>query len=796
MRNLSKIFERIEIFFFKKYSFAAKLSFYIILLTALLFIGSILIVSFYSHKLIRDEAIRNAFNQLKSVNLEIDNVLIGVSVAVDNLSDEVRREALSINNRDKLFEITKKIVSQNPHIIGSCIALEPYYYPDTKYFSPYSFKVSKDSINTSQVGNDDYDYQYMDWYQIPKLKGTPYWTDPFYDEGAGNIIMCTYSHPIFDDKGNFIGVVTADLPIEWFTKMVNEIKPYKGSYNIMIGKGGAYIVHRKSERILNETIFTATMDMADTTVKHLGKEMLARKTGMQTLMNDDTLSFVFYAPVPSSGWSLAMVCPHRDVYAGVITMRTTLIIVAIIALFLIFFLSRNIISKLTKPLSLFASSARMIAKGDFNTPLPEIKSEDEMKELYNSFSYMQTSLKNYIEELKSTTSAKERIESELSIAREIQMGMIPKIFPAFPERNDIDIFAILHPAKEVGGDLYDFFINEEKLFFTIGDVSGKGVPASLFMAVTRSLFRSVAANIIDPKIIVESMNSAISETNEANMFVTLFVGVLDLRTGDMQFCNAGHNPPCIITKDGNVSFMEIHPNLPVGLFEKFQYDTQSIHLESGTTLFLYTDGLTEAENNNKELFSENNLLKTLQNEAVTDAETLVRNVYNSVEQHVNNAVQSDDLTMLVVKYCLPPEGDLYKGAHRLVIKNQVSDLNILAEFIEKIGNDLSLETSLVMNLNLALEEAVSNVIFYAYPGGESNTIEILFVKRGRDIIFTIRDSGIPFDPTAKEDVDITLNVQERGIGGLGIFMVKQIMDSVLYSREGNLNVLKLTKKLK
>lgn len=789
--NKKKIYGKFNI----NTSFSARLSFYVIALTAVLFVGAYVTVSIYSRKIIKREAVRNAANQLKATNLEIENILFGVSVAIDNLSEEVEEEAMN-GNREKLFDITRKLVQQNEHVMGCDIALEPYFFPDTKYFSPYSFE-KEGKIITTQVGDDNYTYQYMDWYQIPKLLNHPYWTDPFYDEGAGDIVMCTYTHPLYDTNKNFIGVLTADLPINWLTEMVNSIKPYKSSYNLMIGKSGAYIVHTNPKRILNETIFTATMDMTDTTVRSLGHKMINGETGMVTLQNDDTLSYVFYAPVPSTGWSLAMVCPHRDVYEGVITMSKIMFWVAILGLALLFFLDRKIIGVLAKPLAVFSKSARIIAEGNFNAPLPEITTKDEMLDLRDSLKYMQTSLSAYVKELETTTAAKERIESELTIARNIQMGMIPKIFPPFPDRNDIDLFALLRPAKEVGGDLYDFFIDDEKLYFVIGDVSGKGIPASLFMAVTRSLFRSVATHLGNPKSIAESMNIAISETNEANMFVTMFIGILDLYSGLIHFCNAGHNPPCIISADGTVKFLEMEKNFPIGLFKDFKYTSQKFYLKEGETLFLYTDGLTEAENPVSELYSEKKLLGVLSGENASSAESLIKKVESSVLDHVQTAPQSDDLTMLVVKYNgKKDESDENGWTRRLVINNKISELNLLSSFIEQIGEEAKISPSLIFSLNLALEEVVSNVIFYAFPKGDDNyTIDILFHKRGNEITFTVQDSGVFFDPTSKEDADVTASCEDRKIGGLGIYIVKKIMTSVNYKREDNKNILTMKKTL-
>lgn len=631
-------------------SFAAKMSFYVILMAGLLFVASSVFVSYYSRSLIKDEAIRNAFNQLKSVNLEIENVLQGVSVAVDNMEDEIRRAVMKgPANKDEVYRLSRLLVEKNVNIIGCDIALEPYYYPSQKYFAAFSLRTG-DTIVTSQVGSDSYDYPSLDWYQIPKLLGHPYWTDPFFDSGGANVTMCTYSRPIYDDNHNFLGVINADLPLEWMTEMVSAIKPYANSYNIMIGKGAAYIVHPNTDLIKNETIFTAAVEYSDSTIYTMGQSMIHGETGMVEIDHNDVLSYYFYAPVPSVGWSLAIVCPHKDVYAGVIKMNRSMVLVVIIGLLLLFLCVKNVIGRLARPLSVFSTSAIRIADGDFNSPLPEINTQDELRRLRDSFQYMQTSLTSFIEELKATTSAKERIESELSIARNIQMGMIPKIFPAFPERTDIDLYAMLRPAKEVGGDLYDFFISNEKLYAVIGDVSGKGVPASLLMAVTRSLFRSVASNLNDSKEIISSLNSSISETNESNMFVTMFVMILDLPTGNMQFCNAGHNPPVILASEGHPTFLEMHPNIPIGLFNGFEYDNQTIHIDRGTTLFLYTDGLTEAENCDKVLYAEQHLLDVLEGENKTPAKELIGKVSDSVDAHVNHYQQSDDLTMVAIRY--------------------------------------------------------------------------------------------------------------------------------------------------
>ena len=266
----------------------------------------------------------------------------------------------------------------------------------------------------------------------------------------------------------------------------------------------------------------------------------------------------------------------------------------LMGMLVVYFFGRRSIKKATQPLKQLAASADEVAKGNFETRLPDIKSRDEIHQLRDSFENMQHSLTRYVNELRDTTAQKASMESELKIAHDIQMDMLPKTFPPYPERDDIDIYGTLTPAKAVGGDLFDFYIRDNQLFFCIGDVAGKGIPASMFMAVTRSLFRNISAHVAYPERIAYTLNNALSENNESNMFVTLFTGVLDLATGHLSYCNAGHNSPLLVGRD--VGDLPCLPNLPLGILAEFQFEAQEVDLDPDTTIFLFTDGLNEAEN--------------------------------------------------------------------------------------------------------------------------------------------------------------------------------------------------------
>lgn len=394
-----------------------------------------------------------------------------------------------------------------------------------------------------------------------------------------------------------------------------------------------------------------------------------------------------------------------------------------------------------------------------------------------------------MKELGEITAVKERMENELEIARGIQMSMIPKIFPSYPERGDIDIFASIVPAKEVGGDLFDFFIMDEKLYFCIGDVSGKGVPASLVMAVTRSLFRTLAAHEKSPGRIVTAMNESMSDMNESTMFVTFFCGVLDMKTGHLRYCNAGHNAPMLL--NATKTMLPVVSNVPLGIVAGTAFQEQETDLKYDDTLFLYTDGVTEAENAKHELFGEERMINALSE--LKGSKAHLEEMQKAISDFVGNAPQSDDITMLFVHYLNEETPDT--SERHLLIHNDIQQIPQLADFVETIAEEKHLDHSLTLSLNLALEEAVTNVIMYAYPEGTDGLVDIEAIIREHSLSFVISDSGQPFDPTAQPDADVSQSIENRQVGGLGIYLVRSIMDNVSYERNGGKNILSMTKNI-
>ena len=523
--------------------------------------------------------------------------------------------------------------------------------------------------------------------------------------------------------------------------MVGNIDVYPEAFSALISRTGKLMVCPAPALVMKKTVQEVAADLADsTTVRDIGLAMLAGEEGSRQVMYNGEKEYVFYAPIDRANWSMAIVIPQKEIYGDI--QRVGLLVI------------------LLQVLGLLVMSV-----------------------------ILYTSVKNQLQ-FREVSEKKSRIDSELRIAQDIQMSMIPKALQADTEQVDIDLSGIVIPAKEVGGDLYDYFVRDGYLFFCIGDVSGKGVPAALVMSVTRSLFRSISAHGKSPKRIVSTMNESLADMSENDMFVTFFLGVLDLSDGHLRYCNAGHNAPVRLGA-GDVGFLDVVPNLPLGVMPGTQYEEQETTFSCGEGLFLYTDGLTEAEDAGLQLFGAEKVLEIVRAAGGKPAGELVETMKDAVKSHTQGCEPSDDLTMLAVRYTNPSLSDSWE---RRVTLHDVSEIPKLQRFMQAVSEHADLGHALSLNLNLALEEAVSNVLLYAYPGEADQKVEIKAMVHEDRIDFTVSDSGIPFDPTVKPDPDLTADLKDRPIGGLGIFLVKRIMDEVSYRRENGKNILSMTKK--
>ena len=616
----------------------------------IIFLAALGFIFIEARKAVQQEAINHATQILDNTSLRVEGIMNRVEGASNMAMWLVQRHH---QNADSMFVYSRSILKNNPELYNCSIGFEPYFYKEYgRYFAAYS-KHDGNSIRTIQDGSDNNQYFFMDWYLMPTLLDKPCWTEPYmdYDEQNNTSEMVTSYCQTIKEDDTVIGVISTSLSLNWLSQTVSAVKPYPNSYSIMIGRGGTYFVHPDSTKISRQTIFTQTLENPDTAMSALGHAMQRGEEGMKHMNVDGKDCYVFYKPLGQTGYSMAIVCPEKDIFGGLNRMRRNVMSIVFLGLLMMLYFFINIITHELRPLRQLADEAENIASGQFNTELPDFQRIDEIGQLSHSFGNMQQSLVRYIEKLKETTSQKASIERDLQVANNIQMGMLPKNFPSYPDRDDVQIFASLTPAKEVGGDLFDFYFRDGRLFFCIGDVSGKGIPSSLFMAVTRSVFRSVSAHETMPDRIMTGINNSLAEMNESFLFVTLLVGVLDLSTGHLHYCNAGHDAPLLVGPD--VSLLPCDANIPVGFDPSWKYTLQETQISTGTTIFLFTDGLTEAEDSNHAQFQMeriNDVAAKALAKQQHEPRQLIALMKDSVSHFVANAEQSDDLTMMAIQY--------------------------------------------------------------------------------------------------------------------------------------------------
>ena len=640
-----------EILKYIRRKLSIRVSLWVVLFAAIIFTVALGFLFFQSREAVRQEAISHASQILDKTSLRVEGILNRVEVASNMTKWLVLRHP---DKADSMFVYSRSMLANNPDFYNCSIAFEPYYFKDKgRYFSAYT-KHSGDSLRTIQGGSDSYQYFFTDWYLMSTLLDKPSWTEPYMDlDVATNTseMVTSYCQTIKNKDGQKIGVINTSLSISWLSNTISAIKPYPNSYSIMIGRGGTYFVHPDSTKITRQTIFTQTLEHPDTAMVALGHAMQRGEEGMKHMNIDGKDCYVFYKPLGNTGCSMAIVCPEKDIFGGFDRLRRSVMAIVITGLLLMLFLFIRIITRELSPLRRLAHEAETIASGHFDAELPNFERIDEIGQLSQSFGNMQQSLVKYIEELKETTAEKASIESDLRIANGIQMGMLPENFPTRGDRDDVQLYASLTPAKDVGGDLFDFYFRDDKLFFCIGDVSGKGVPASLFMAVTRAVFRTTSAHESKPDRIVSVMNQMIADMNKANMFVTLFVGVLDLPTGMLHYSNAGHDAPLLV--GAGVGELPCDSNIPVGVMPDWDYTLQEAQIYTNTTIFLFTDGLTEATSADFKLFDMERVndvaVKALAQQQ-QEPQQLISLMTEAVHQFVGDAEQSDDLTMMAIQY--------------------------------------------------------------------------------------------------------------------------------------------------
>lgn len=777
-------------------SIAFRYSIFFILAVMLIFLVSFIYTLVYALEILSKEATNDTASTMELTICRLEKTFREAEEVPNVLARFVNTAEPNYTEMRKVLE---GIVLAEPYVYGTGMAFAPYaFLKDSLCYALYSYETPS-GIRTKFLGGAAYDYFGQEWYNKAKEEQKPIWTEPYFDKSGGDTLMCTYSVPLFRDvKGQqtFIGVITLDISVSAIGRAISDIKVYETGYAFLVSGKGTILYHPDSS-LINRNVFTLAADTVNPRFKSLAEYIRDSTEIDKVIILGTTTNTTKVEVLPSTGWYLVVVFPVKEVFGDLIDFLKYLGTIFMFSLLAVFVVTILITRKLTQPLRKLVKATHLIGQGDFDLELPRVRRKDEIGVLSRSFSMMLEQLKEHIVTLEHTIHEKEKIESELNIAHTIQMGMLPREFPL---RSEFELFAVLDSARAVGGDLYDFFfLDRDHMFISVGDVSGKGVPASLFMTVVRTLYRSRTMDGQPLHQIMALINHELSKDNPNVMFVTMVSGIIDFRTGTIDLCNAGHNPPMILDIEGNVNRVNLFPAIPLGIQEYHAFRTEKIHLRPGDRLVMYTDGVTEAVNVSGILMGEKRLREVLFTHRSADVPALVKEVVGAVHDFASGVEQADDITLMILGYReSSKEQDSATETRSVRIANQLDKLHVIVETVDEISRLWNISSKVNMELNLVLEELFTNIVFYAFKDKKEHLIDIDFTLSSSDVLMiVITDDGRYFDlMEASEEVNIDASLEERKVGGLGIHFVRQMMDEMIYERKGGKNVVTLRKYIK
>jgi sigma-B regulation protein RsbU (phosphoserine phosphatase) len=687
-----------------------------------------------------------------------------------------------ISHRLQSYDINETLVigylNGFEEAVGGGFWFEPYADNKDKYRSNFYafFDKSLGKIRFDDTFNtDEYDYHSKSWYrEIADAITRPYqvvWTKPYVDDSGSFSLMTTAGSGIFS-QDKLIGISTIDWEIDKVINELTAIKPTKNSFVLLCVPEQDYIISGTRESITSGA-----------SIKSLLWDINADSFTL------DGVQYLRFGRYMDNGWLLSVQIPKTEIFTEVEEQNNRFSLLIALSVAAMIGLAYYLISKfINEPIKRLTQDVSRLALGNLDTPV-EIDSNDELGLLAKAFNKMTSDLKKSIEENTRERAEKERIGAELGVAAAIQASMLPNIFPPFPERTEFDLYASMLPAKEVGGDFYDFYlIDKDNLAVVIADVSGKGVPAALFMMITKTMLKdsSPGKNLKD---IFESVNKKLCEGNEADMFVTAFMGIYNIPGGRFVFVNAGHNPPLIKKTGSGYEFLETEPGYVLAWMKTAKYTEKEITLEPGDVLFLFTDGITEAMNQRKELFGELRLLAALNANGDSPLKELLPAIKREVDNFADGTEQADDITMLALKI----NGEV----KRLEIEASIENLNMALDFINTELEQHGCPEEIQGKIEVAVEEIFVNIANYAYAadGRPGSGDAVIYSTVNDKIVIRFEDTGRPYNPLERPEPDLDKPLMERDIGGLGVFLVKKLMDNVEYTRVDNKNVLVMTKQL-
>lgn len=714
-----------------RYSLSAQLTSRIMVVVLAMMIIIAAVVYYTVREYMLDEAQQRYKSVLLENHEEVRRHLADVYVATNNNIHDIERD---IDNPDLLFAHMERIVRQNPAIVCCALLFVPNYYPSKgQMFVPCARQDSTGNIRVTRIDSTYHKYYNENWYQKRMKEDTSGWTDVYFESelfagDEGRRLLTTYTIPVHNQEGRPVALLCADLSLEWLrNEMMEDMERVNHDFERNSkNRSYSFIVDRKGTYIIHLDREHMLKDKLVTDCTMTGEQ------GVAVASIDGITAWIYYRTVKYVDWTMVIVVPKDLIlYNGrmlnIIIMATMLLGLAAIYLF-----CRHQIKEIADPLA--AQKAVM--------------------------------------------------ERELNIAHNIQMAMLPP--PLNVQQTPFTVHASLTPARDVGGDLYDYILCDNRLYFCIGDVSGKGVPAALLMAVVQTMFHNEAQHATRASDIIVAMNNIVcAKQNTTGFFVTMFVGILDLTTGNLDYCNAGHEAPILLSgkRETKSEKLPVKPNLPVGTLDDWMYEGQQVLMHRGDMLFLYTDGLSEAANPEGLLFGRRQVANLVQQYGNGTPQQLIDNMMEAVVQYSDTAEQFDDITMLAIR--------LEVKSERLEVPAVMDEMDHITDFASNAAIQAGMSKRETKRLRLAIEEAAANVVNYS----GATSIRLTTAVDNGQLVLTISDDGQHFNPASATTPDLSIPADQRPPGGMGIVLLRQMTTSLDYQYLSGRNVLTIRKNI-
>lgn len=743
-------------------------------LAVLFFLGVVIsIFSYTSYTKEKKLLIESSDFEISSFAYQLEEQILILEAKAKDLALFAETYYKTGKNDNIASVMVKEFFNQSRFLSGGGIWFKPYVIDIEKQLTSfYAFKNKDNQV----VLDRNYGYADKAWYleivsELAK-KRTPKWSKPYYEKQDMENILTTVGVGIYDEEDNLLGISTIDWEINSIIKTLYSMKPTENSFALLADTAKDFVIVSTDNLMPNANMFGGSL------------KNIPWYNGNISNINRFTYHedvYLSYSKKLSNGMLLIINIPEDELFYEIRAQRLIMMFFLILSVFFIIAIMYYALSKsINKPIYELMHFIQKLSHGNIEETI-EIEQPLEFAKLAKTFNQMVNNLKKHIANIQDFTQKKEKAEAEMLIAQQIQSSFLPT--PYYPNSRRFNIYAIMDPAREVGGDFYDFFhISKDKFAFLIADVSGKGIPAALFMMASKTMMQNILSENKPIEETIAKINTRILENNPYGFFVTALIGIMDLPSGKTTIINCGHNIPLIKRNIGKYEFIDLPSNIALGATTNFDYQIYETTFNAGDVIFLYTDGLAEALNKKRELFTQKRIVKALNKIDTTNPETILSKINKDVAEFSGGALQNDDLTMLALRY----NGDVQK--EEISILADKKSYLILPNWLKETCKILNLDEKNTNKIYMITEESFVNIVSYAYKT-KKGMVKINIEKNKENIKLSFTNSGVKFNPLDIPEPDIDKNINEREIGGLGIYIAKKMSDNVLYQYKKGKNIL-------